>query len=133
MTDAVPFELTILGLAALLSALQLIALSVTANLNVSQTWLAGPRDKPYDMPAVVGRMMRAQTNMFEALAMFAPAALVVALTGASSGFTAACAGAFLVARVVYVPLYALGIPYLRSLVWMVGFIATILMLLAALL
>ncbi|MEO1687888.1 MAG: MAPEG family protein, partial [Pseudomonadota bacterium] len=42
-------------------------------------------------------------------------------------------GAFLVARVVYVPLYALGIPYLRSLVWMVGFIATILMLLAALL
>lgn len=133
MPDAVPFELTILGLAALLAAAQLITLSIIANLNVSQKWLAGPRDKPYDMPAIVGRMMRAQTNTFEALAMFTPAAVVVALTGASSAFTGTCAALFLVARLAYVPLYAFGIPYLRSLVWFVGFLATVLMLLAALL
>ncbi|MEM1313146.1 MAG: MAPEG family protein [Pseudomonadota bacterium] len=127
------FELAVLGWAALLACVQLVSLSVIANRNVSQSWLAGPRDAPTEMPPLVGRMMRAQTNMFEAMAMFTPAAVVVAISGSSSWFTGLCAVLFLLARAVYIPLYALGIPYLRSLVWMVGFFATILMLLAALL
>ncbi|MEM6439917.1 MAG: MAPEG family protein [Pseudomonadota bacterium] len=133
MLDPLPFEITALGWAALLAALQLVALSVVANLKVSQTYLAGPRDDPMQAPPVVGRLQRAQTNMFEALTLFAPAALYVALSGSSSGFTALCATLFLLARIGYVPLYAFGVPLWRSVVWMVGFLATVLMLLAALL
>jgi uncharacterized MAPEG superfamily protein len=35
---------------------------------------------------------------------------------------------YIVARVVYVPLYAAGIPFLRSLVWMVSLFGIILVL-----
>jgi uncharacterized MAPEG superfamily protein len=38
----------------------------------------------------------------------------------------------LVARVIYIPLYAFGVPLWRSAIWGVGFFATILMLIAAL-
>jgi uncharacterized MAPEG superfamily protein len=37
------------------------------------------------------------------------------------------------ARVVYVPLYAAGIPYIRSLVWLVSLMGIILVLVALLL
>jgi uncharacterized MAPEG superfamily protein len=56
----------------------------------------------------------------------------VTLSGQSSGFTAACAWVYLVARVLYVPAYAFGLVPWRSLIWMVGFAATTLMLLSAL-
>jgi uncharacterized MAPEG superfamily protein len=35
---------------------------------------------------------------------------------------------YIVARVVYLPLYAAGIPFLRSLVWMVSLVGIILVL-----
>jgi hypothetical protein len=47
-------------------------------------------------------------------------------------FTAACAFTYLVARVLYVPAYYFGWAPWRSLIWFVGFAATTLILLAAL-
>jgi uncharacterized MAPEG superfamily protein len=35
---------------------------------------------------------------------------------------------YIVARVIYLPLYAAGVPFLRSLVWAVSFIGIILVL-----
>ena len=45
---------------------------------------------------------------------------------------AACAAAYLIARVLYIPAYYFGWRPWRSLIWFVGFGATVLMLLAAL-
>ena len=54
------------------------------------------------------------------------------MTCALPSFTAACAWTYLIARILYVPAYAFGLVPWRSLIWMVGFGATTLMLLAAL-
>ena len=54
------------------------------------------------------------------------------LSGSGSWFTALCAFAYLVARVLYVPAYAYGWSPGRSLIYAVGAIATFAMILAAL-
>ncbi|TIU19949.1 MAG: hypothetical protein E5W49_13815, partial [Mesorhizobium sp.] len=41
------------------------------------------------------------------------------------------AGLYLSARLVYLPLYAAGVPLLRSLVWNVAFVGIVLLLLAS--
>ena len=64
--------------------------------------------------------------------MFTLAVVVVTLGDAASAFTAACAWAYLIARIVYVPAYVLGWVPWRSFIWAVGFAATLLMILASL-
>ena len=64
--------------------------------------------------------------------LFAPAALLIALTGQSTGYTAALAFLYLAARVIYVPAYLLGWVPWRSLIWAIGLVATTLLYLAAL-
>ena len=44
----------------------------------------------------------------------------VRTTGKTGGIAATGAWVWLIARVVYVPLYAFGVPYVRSLVWLVA-------------
>ena len=46
-------------------------------------------------------------------------------------FTALCAWAFLLARVAYVPAYLFGLVPGRSLIWAAGFLASVLLLVAA--
>jgi uncharacterized MAPEG superfamily protein len=81
---------------------------------------------------MAGRLTRAMDNHFEALILFTIAVVVVVLGDASTPATAAAAWIYLVARILYVPAYASGVYLLRSLIWMVGFVATLVMLLAAL-
>ena len=72
-------------------------------------------------------------NHFEALILFGAAVLVVTLAGKTSPLTALCAWAYLTARVLYVPAYALGLTPGRSIIWGLGLLATVVMLLAGLL
>jgi len=55
------------------------------------------------------------------------------MSGQNSSFTAACAWVYLAARILYVPAYAFGWTPGRSLIWAAGFLATVLILVAALL
>ena len=66
-----------------------------------------------------GRAERAAQNTKENFLLFLPLALVAHVSGQCD---AATAGAliFFWARVVYLPIYLLGITYLRSVVWGVG-------------
>lgn len=130
MTDA-PTEITVLALAGLLAVAQLIVTAVAANLQLGTGYLAGPRDEARALTGIAARLKRAFDNHVEGLVLFAVAAVAVTLTGAATPFTAACAIAYLAARAVYVPLYAFGVPWLRTAVWAVGFIATVAMLTAA--
>ncbi|MEE4361274.1 MAG: MAPEG family protein [Pseudomonadales bacterium] len=126
-------ELQVLALAGLLQVVQLFLMAVPVNLQLGVTWTGGPRDEPREARGLAGRLKRAFDNHFEALILFTIAVLVVVLGERSTGFTAACAWTYLGARVLYVPAYASGIPLLRSLIWAVGFFATLAMLVAALL
>ncbi|THH36040.1 MAPEG family protein [Aliishimia ponticola] len=125
-------ELTVLTLAGLLQVLQFILYSATAQRAVGKTYALSPRDTPRELSGTAGRAQRAMNNHYEALILFGIAALVIGVSGQSTGFTATCAWVYLIARVLYVPAYLLGWVPWRSLIWMVGLGATILMLIAAL-
>ncbi len=139
MTQTMTPELTALALAGLLQVIQFMLMSIPANLELGPGKTLGPRDpdrlgKPLieQVSPRTGRLFRALNNHFEGLILFTLAVVVVTLSDQSSPFTAACAWTYLVARVLYVPAYAFGLVPWRSLIWIVGFSATTLMLLAAL-
>jgi len=128
-----PPELLALTLAALLQTLQFAAYSIAANRQVGPRYAAGSRDEPRQLTGTAGRLQRALNNHFEGLILFTIAVLVITLTDQSTPFTAACAWTYLAARALYVPAYALGWNPWRSLIWAFGFLATLAMLIAALL
>ncbi|MEM7732850.1 MAG: MAPEG family protein [Pseudomonadota bacterium] len=133
-------ELTALTLAALLQVVQFVLMSVPANLELGPAKTTSPRDRSRlggsledQVSEKTARLIRAMNNHFEGLILFTIACVVTTLADASTALTAACAYAYLAARVLYIPAYYFGWRPWRSLIWMVGFIATTLMLIAALL
>ena len=125
-------ELLVLALAVLLAAVQVGVLSLVANLTMSTRWLVGPRDEPREPPKMLGRLARAYDNHVVSLVLFTAAVIVVEGSGRGSDVTATAALVYLAARVLYGPAYASGVPWVRSLIWIVGLAATVLMVLAAL-
>ncbi|MEG2032232.1 MAG: MAPEG family protein, partial [Janthinobacterium sp.] len=81
---------------------------------------------------VTGRLQRAQANLLETLPLFAAAVLIAHVTAQESALTLYGAALYLAARVIYLPLYAFGIPVVRTLAWCVS-LAGILMILWAIL
>ncbi|MBB5224162.1 putative MAPEG superfamily protein [Amaricoccus macauensis] len=127
-----PAELTVLALAALLQAVQLLLAGVSMNRDVGPAYNAGPRDTPAEFSPLTGRLRRAVSNHFEALILFTIAVVVVTLSGKANGVTVSCAWIYLVARVLYVPAYAFGWTPGRSVIFAVGCAATLVMILVAL-
>lgn len=129
-----PPELTALALAGLVQMVQFVLFAVPANVELGTRYTSGPRDKAPDRPLspLSGRLQRAMNNHFEGLILFTLAVVVVVLGDQSSAVTVACAWAYLVARILYVPAYALGLTPWRSVIWAVGWFATLAMIVAAL-
>lgn len=128
-------ELAALALAGLLQVVQYVLMSVPANLELGTRKTLSPRDGldlAKEVSPRTGRLIRALDNHFEGLILFTLAVVVVTLSGQSTAFTAAMAWLYLAARIAYVPAYAFGLSPWRSLIWVTGFTATVLMLGAAL-
>lgn len=85
------------------------------------------QDTPSPVPdsVLLGRLTRALRNLHETLPFFLGTVIILALMDHSTAATRISALAFAGARIVYLPLYMMGIPYLRGLVWMVSFVALI--------
>ena len=126
-------ELTALLCAILVQVLSIAAAGAQMNRELGARFNAGPRDAQPEMSLRLGRLRRAVNNGFEGLAMFAPVALVVAVSGQSSTVTAIAAWVYVVARLLYIPAYALGLAPWRSLIWGIGFFAILTMIGASLL
>lgn len=132
-------ELTALTLAALLQVFQIALMAVPANLELGQGKTLGPRDRDRlggDLQDQVSRrtarLYRAMNNHFEGLILFTLAVVVITLSGKAGAFTAACGWTYLAARILYVPAYAFGWRPWRSVIWAIGFLATLAMMLTAL-
>lgn len=127
-------ELTALALAGLLQAAQFITFATPATVELTPKYTSSPCDKPPNRPLslITARLQRALNNHFEGLILFTLAVVVVTMGGQSTAITQYAAYAYLAARVLYVPAYALGWQPWRSAIWSVGFFATVTMLLAAL-
>lgn len=133
-------ELTALTLAALLQVVQFALMAIPVNRELGTAKTLGPRDPDPAAPpmteqvsAKTSRLIRALNNHFEGLILFTIACVVVSVSGQSTPFTAACAYIYLAARIAFVPAYYFGLVPWRSIIWAVGFGATTLMLIAALL
>ncbi|MDF1727671.1 MAG: MAPEG family protein [Sulfitobacter sp.] len=127
-------ELTLLTLAALLQVLQFVIYAIPANLELGPGYTTSARDREpsRSMSDRTARLGRAFDNHFEGLILFAIAVLVIETSGQNSVVTATCSWAYIAARVFYVPAYALGLRPWRSFIWFAGFLATVFMLIAAL-
>ncbi|GGE27101.1 membrane protein [Agaricicola taiwanensis] len=128
-----PIEITILGWSTLLVLFQVGLQGMLATRELGGQYNASPRDeglKPKGLHA--GRAERALRNLLETYPIFVALALALTITGQAGGLGAAGSIIWIVARIAYVPLYVLGIPYVRSLAW-VGSVAGLLMMLIELL
>jgi len=125
-------ELYVLTLAALLQCVQLVLYSIAGNMQAGPEAAMSPRDRKLELTGIAGRLQRALNNHFEGLILFGIAVMVVTLSDRSSVVTEICAHAYLVARILYIPAYAQGLVPWRSMIWGVGFVATVTMLVAAL-
>jgi len=125
-------ELTALTLAGLLQMGQYGAYIVAGQKQAGRRAALGNRDEDVVLTGRAGRIQRALNNHFEGLIMFTLAVVVIALSAQSTWFTATCAWVYLIARIAYVYCYVGGLTPWRSYVWFTGLLATLLMLLAAL-
>jgi uncharacterized MAPEG superfamily protein len=69
---------------------------------------------------MANRLRRAQDNLYETLPLFIAFVLISHVAGRNGVLTHWGTLIYLFARIVYVPLYALGVRMVRSLVWMVS-------------
>ena len=125
-------ELTYLAAVLALALVQILLPAGARTLEFGLSWNAGARDHtPESKNPLTGRLERAQSNLYETLPLFIGAVLIAHVTGAESVLTLWGAALYFWARVAYIPLYAFGVPYIRSLVWLVS-LAGLIMILAAL-
>ncbi|MHB1059868.1 MAG: MAPEG family protein [Rhodanobacter sp.] len=114
--------------------LGLVQVAIAATCSVGQRglgWAASARDevKP-PLSGIGGRLDRARTNFLETFPLFAAAVLAAHLLQRHGDMAVLGAQLYFWARLVYVPVYAAGIPYLRTLVWAASIVGIVLVLAA---
>ena len=126
-------ELKMLAWAVVLG---LIHVAIAATLSTGQRglrWNAGNRDgEVVALTGAAARAARASANFQETFPFFAAAVLAILVAQRADAHTALGAQLYLWARLVYLPVYVVGIPYLRTAVWAVA-LAGLLMVLGGLL
>jgi len=113
--------LALYGLVVLLTILVQV-LAAGQKLDLSQ--LAGNRESLPSLTGLAGRMDKAQMNSVVAMALFAPAILILELRGDIPPVAHTLAWIFLIARIAYVAVFAFGIPWVRTIVWLIGYAMT---------
>ncbi|MBC8026336.1 MAG: MAPEG family protein [Steroidobacteraceae bacterium] len=88
----------------------------------------GPRDHVRPLTVTGQRAARALSNMHEALPVFLGLALMNLIVAPQASLALTGAWVFLIARILYVPLYLGGVPAVRTLAWVAGWVGLILML-----
>ncbi|WP_127901818.1 MAPEG family protein [Solirhodobacter olei] len=125
-------EMTILALYGLLVALTLLGQATGAATQLDMGYLLSSRDEKRTLEGMAGRFDRALNNSVVAMALFAPAILILNANDAFSPDTLILAQLFLGARVLYLPAYVFNLVGFRTLFWLIGFASTVLLLLLAL-
>jgi len=124
------FELAMLAASCVLCLVQIVISSHAASLQRGYRWTASSRDvEAPPLTGVAGRLERALRNFLETF----PVSRLRSCLCTFSAVRAPSANGELVyvlARLVYLPLYAAGVPLIRSLVWNVAFVGIALLLLA---
>jgi uncharacterized MAPEG superfamily protein len=121
-------DLKMLVWTVVLAFAQSIIAALGAQSQVGLAALAGNRE---NLPPVIGwadRAAKAHRNMLESLPVFAVLVLVAQVAGRANATTALGAEVFFWARLIYVPVYAIGIPWVRTAVWIVSVVGMVMIL-----
>lgn len=119
---------------SVLVLIQIVIASHAASLQRGYRWTASSRDA--DVPPLIGmagRLERALQNLLQTFPVFVAAVFLAHVLGREGALSGWGAGLYFSSRVVYLLLYAVGVPLLRSLVWNVAFLGIALVLLASVL
>lgn len=125
--------LWLLAGAVLWGLVQLFWSSTVARRQQGFDWGMGPRDEARPLGGLAARLDRAYRNYLETFPFFAALLLAAMAAGKLSALCAWGAGLYLAARLVYTPLYALGVPVLRTVIWCIAILGLVLMLAALIL
>jgi uncharacterized MAPEG superfamily protein len=120
------FELWTLLAASLLGLIHLSAASFMFKAQVGNAYTVGARDEAVQPTRMAGRMQRAQLNFLETFPLFAACVVTVHLAGASAGLSYWGCFIYIAGRTLYLPLYALGVPWLRTFSWNIATLGVVL-------
>lgn len=124
-------ELQMLAWSVVLGLVQIALAATCSVLQRGTGWAAGARDGvATPLVGVGGRLDRARANFLETFPLFVAVVLAAHVLQRHGGMTVLGAELYFWGRLVYVPVYAAGIPYLRTLVWLVSIIGIVLVLAA---
>jgi len=120
-------ELAALAATALIHVLAVFWSQRSLTADVGAGANMGPRDGDLALSQRTLRLRRALANHVENTGLFLTAVVLVEMTGKASGLTAICAWVYVVMRALYLPAYAFGWVPWRTLIYIAGLIATLVM------
>ena len=126
-----PEFMTLAGV-LILTLVQILLAATARTAELGLKWNAGARDGDCAPPGkLAGRLLRAQANLFETLPIFIAAILMAQMT-ARDGTSLTLLGShlYLLGRLLYLPLYALGVAYIRTLAWGVSLVGLVMVIAA---
>ncbi len=119
-------ELTCLELSVLLWLAHILVQALAARAEFGDAYLFTPRDaQPTAKGLTCGRATRALANYIENLGPFVAMALALIATQHAGGIGATI---WILARIVYLPVYLMGILYIRTALWAISVIGLLMML-----
>jgi uncharacterized MAPEG superfamily protein len=109
-----------------LTFIEIAVAAMVANGQVGLGTLAGNRDAIPALHGFTGRAQRAYLNMLENLPLFIALVLIAQIAGKANSTTLLGAELFFWGRVAHWLIYLVGIPWLRTLAWIVSVIGMLL-------
>lgn len=128
-----PPELVALAWGCILAFVHIFAAVQVKTRQYGTKWNMGARDE--ELPPISplgGRLARAQANFFETFPIFLAAVFLTVGGGLSDDLSRLGGWLWLGGRVVYLPLYAFGVPLVRTLAWGVSLVGIVMVLMPAL-
>jgi uncharacterized MAPEG superfamily protein len=122
MSMSMSVALTYLVWTALITVLMWIPYTLQLIQGQGLTVAVGNRDNVKPMAPWAERCKRAHRNSVENLVVFAVLVLAAQAVGNTSSAIGTAAMVYFWARLVYFLVYAVGLPWVRTLVWTVGWI-----------
>lgn len=107
---------TLIG-AVVLGLIHVSAASMTFKAEVGNAYTVGARDEERRPTRVAGRLERALRNFNETFPLFVAVVLAVHVTDCAGEWSRVGALLYLGGRTLYLPAYASGIPWVRTICW----------------
>ena len=110
-------ELWILLASCGLGLIHLTAASFSFKAQVGNAYTVGARDDAKQPVGIAARLHRAQWNFLETFPIFIALVVTLQLTQTYNDWSYWGAWLYILGRSLFLPLYALGVPWLRTLSW----------------